>query len=47
MSDGVTDEGREQVCGVETTHYSATVDLGKVPAGNVDKLIEVAGQRLD
>jgi hypothetical protein len=44
VSDGVSDEGREQVRGVDTTHYSATVDLRKVPGDGPDKLIELVGQ---
>jgi hypothetical protein len=44
VSGGVSDEGREQVRGVEATHYSATVDLRKVPADDPEKLVEVLGQ---
>jgi hypothetical protein len=44
VSDGVKDEGRETVVGVEATHYSATVDLRKYPGQNVDKLIELTGE---
>jgi len=44
MSDGVTEEGREQVLGVEATHYSASVDLRRYPDGDMDKLIELTGQ---
>jgi hypothetical protein len=44
VSDGIEDEGREQVRGVDATHYSATVDLHKVSAEGVDKLIELTGQ---
>jgi hypothetical protein len=44
VSDGVTEEGREQVRGVDTTHYSATVDLRDYPGQDLDKLIEVTGQ---
>lgn len=43
VSDGVSDEGREPIRGVETTHYSATVDLGKLPGKNIDKLAELSG----
>jgi hypothetical protein len=44
MSDGVIEEGREQVRGVEATHYSASVDLRRYPDGDMDKLIELTGQ---
>jgi uncharacterized protein YceK len=44
MSDGVSEEGREQVRGVETTHYSATVDLRRYPDKDMDKLIELIGE---
>jgi hypothetical protein len=44
VSDGVSDEGREHVRGVDTTHYSATIDLRKVPGEDPDKLIDVVGQ---
>jgi hypothetical protein len=43
VSDGVTDEGREPVRGVETSHYSATVDLHKLSGQGIDKLIELSG----
>jgi hypothetical protein len=43
VSDGVTDHGREEVRGVETSHYSATIDLNKIPGKNIDKLIEISG----
>ena len=42
VSDGVEDEGRETVRGVETTHYSTTVDVSEYPDG--EKLIELTGQ---
>jgi hypothetical protein len=44
VSGGVSDEGREQVRGVDTTHYSATVDLRNVPGQNTEKLVELIGQ---
>jgi hypothetical protein len=44
VSDGVTEEGREEVRGVETTHYSATIDLRDYPGQNLDRLIELTGQ---
>ena len=44
VSDGITNEGREHVRGVETTHYSATVDLRKYPDEDIEKLIELTGQ---
>jgi hypothetical protein len=44
VSDGITDEGREQVRGVETTHYSATVDLRESPDDDIEKIIELTGQ---
>jgi hypothetical protein len=44
VSDGITDEGREQVRGVGTTHYSATVDLHKYPDDDIEKIIELTGQ---
>lgn len=44
VSDGITNEGREQVRGVDTTHYSATVDLRKYPDDDIEKLIELTGQ---
>jgi hypothetical protein len=34
---GITEEGREQVRGVQTTHYSATVDLRKYPDDDVER----------
>jgi hypothetical protein len=43
ISDGVTDEGREPVRGTETTHYSATIDLRRLPGKGIDKLIELSG----
>ena len=43
VKDGIRDEGREQVRGVETTHYSATVDLRELDGEGVDKLIELSG----
>ena len=43
ISDGVSDEGREAVRGTETTHYSATVDLRKLPGKGIDKLIKLSG----
>jgi hypothetical protein len=42
VSDGVSDEGRETVRGIETTHYSATIDMSRVPDG--ERLIELTGQ---
>jgi hypothetical protein len=44
VSDGVIDEGRELVRGVEATHYSATIDLRRYTGRNIDKLIEITGQ---
>jgi hypothetical protein len=44
VSGGVSDEGREQVRGVEATHYSATIDPRKVPAEDPEKLVEAVGQ---
>lgn len=44
VSDGVSEVGREQVRGVETTHYSATVDLREYPDEDIEKIIEVTGQ---
>ncbi len=44
VSDGIVDEGREQVRGIETTHYSATVDLRKYPDDDIEKVIELTGQ---
>src|SRR5687768_15702258 len=44
VSDGIVDEGREQLRGVEATHYSATVDLRKYPDDDIEKLIELTGQ---
>jgi hypothetical protein len=44
VSDGVSDEGRAQVRGVDTTHYSATVDLTKVPGGDTEKLVDLLGE---
>jgi hypothetical protein len=55
VSDDVTDEGREPVRGVETTHYSATVDLRRsveaLPEAQrdaarrgIDKVIAMTGQ---
>lgn len=41
VSDGITEHGTEQVRGEPTTHYSATIDLGRMPDG--DKLTEIAG----
>jgi hypothetical protein len=35
VSDGITEVGREQVRGVDTTHYRATVDLGKLADDDV------------
>lgn len=43
VSDGVTDHGREQVRGVDATHYSAIVDLHKLSGDGADKLIELSG----
>jgi hypothetical protein len=43
VSDGITDEGREPVRGVETTHYSATMDLHKLQGEGVEKLIQLSG----
>ena len=44
VSGGVTDEGREQVVGVDATHYSATIDLRNYPGQDLQKLIDVTGQ---
>jgi hypothetical protein len=44
VSDGITEMGREQVRGVETTHYSAVVDLHKYPDEDIEKIIELTGQ---
>jgi hypothetical protein len=44
VSDEVTEEGRETVVGVETTHYRATIDPRKYPGEDLDKLIELMGQ---
>jgi hypothetical protein len=44
VSDEVTEEGRETVVGVETTHYRATIDLRKYAGQDLDKLIELMGQ---
>jgi hypothetical protein len=43
VSDGIRNEGREQVRGIDTTHYSATVDLHELEGEGVDKLIELSG----
>lgn len=44
VSDGITEVGREQVRGVDTTHYSAVVDLHKYPDEDIEKIIELTGQ---
>ena len=44
VSDGITDEGREEVRGLQTTHYSARVDLRKYPDEDIEKIIELTGQ---
>jgi hypothetical protein len=44
VSDGITEVGREQVRGVDTTHYRATVDLRKYPDDGLEKIIELTGQ---
>jgi len=44
VSDGITEVGREQVRGVMTTHYSATVDLRKYPDEDIEKIIDLTGQ---
>jgi hypothetical protein len=44
VSGGISEVGREQVRGVDTTHYSATVDLRKYPDEDIEKIIEVTGQ---
>lgn len=44
VSDGITEVGREQVRGIETTHYSATVDLRKYPDEGIERIIELTGQ---
>ena len=41
-SDDVSDEGREVVRGVDTNHYSTTIDLTKL-GGNLEKLAELMG----
>jgi hypothetical protein len=55
VSGDVSEEGHEQVAGVDTTHYSATVDLRRYPdvmpedqrdaaRKGVERLIEMSGQ---
>ena len=55
VSGDVSDEGREQVAGTETTHYSATIDLRRYPdvmpedqreaaRKGIERLIELTGQ---
>jgi hypothetical protein len=55
VSGDVSEEGHEQVAGVDTTHYSATVDLRRYPdvmpedqreaaRRGVERLIEMTGQ---
>jgi hypothetical protein len=55
VSGDVSDEGREQVAGTETTHYSATVDLHRYPdvmpedqreaaRKGIERLTEMTGQ---
>jgi hypothetical protein len=44
VSGGVTDEGREQVVGVDATHCSATIDLRNYPGQDLQKLIDLTGQ---
>jgi hypothetical protein len=43
VSDGVSDEGREVVRGVEATHYSATVDFDKLPDETLQQLAQLSG----
>jgi hypothetical protein len=43
VSDGVTDEGREVVRGVEATHYSAVVDFDKLPGEKTQQLAKLSG----
>jgi hypothetical protein len=42
--DGIANEGREDVRGTETTHYSATMDLSDYPDEELRKLMELTGQ---
>jgi hypothetical protein len=44
VSNDITDEGRDTVVGVETTHYHVTLDLRKYPGQDVDRLIELIGE---
>ena len=55
MSGDVSEEGHEEVAGVDTTHYSATIDLRRYPdvmpeerreaaRKGVERLIELTGQ---
>jgi hypothetical protein len=43
VSDGVNDEGREIVRGVEATHYSATVDFDKLPDEKLQAIAKLGG----
>jgi hypothetical protein len=43
VSDGVTDEGRQVVRGVEATHYSAVVDFDKLPGERTQQLAKLSG----
>ena len=47
VSGGVKDEGREQVRGVEATHYSATVDLRRSVEQLPESQREAAGRGID
>jgi hypothetical protein len=47
VSDGVSVVGHEPVNGVSTTHYSASIDIGKVTGQLPDKLREVVGDAMD
>ena len=43
VSDGVQDEGRQVVRGIEATHYSARVDFDKLPGERLQKLAKLSG----
>ncbi len=43
VSDGVTDEGRQVVRGVEATHYTAVVDFDKLPGEKTQQLAKLSG----
>lgn len=43
ISDGVEDEGREVVRGVEATHYSAVVDFDKLPGEKLQRIAKLSG----